>query len=103
MRLKLMLICLAMIAPIDRVVAQSCCTPATTLSHHRAAILNGEIVGGDDHRLLEFLTRYPDTKIVMLDSPGGLLITGLAIGRIIHSMGLQTVWRATINASLLAP
>ena len=54
-------------------------------------LLNGQIEDGDDQRFethLSSMSNQPD--LIALHSPGGLVMTGLSIGRIIRKGGLST-------------
>jgi hypothetical protein len=88
--MRLLLICLLLLASIGSAAAQSCCSPGTTLDNKGTVILDGQIVQGDEGRLLQFLARNPGTILMELNSPGGSLRTGMAIGRIVGAAHLQT-------------
>jgi hypothetical protein len=88
--MRLLLICLLLLASIGSAAAQSCCSPGTTSDNKRTVILNGPIVPGDEGHLLQFLARNPGTILMELNSPGGSLRTGMAIGRIVYAAHLET-------------
>lgn len=54
--------------------------------------LDGEIGGDDDKRLEMFLKQnnVPESSMVVLNSPGGSLLGGIALGRVIRKFGLNT-------------
>lgn len=61
-------------------------------------IVSGELEAGDDERF-ELLTRDSTEVQVVLNSPGGNLMAGIGIGRIVRSRGYRT---AVLNGSVCA-
>lgn len=52
--------------------------------------LEGAFTLGAKQLLRRSLDRHPGVRLVELDSPGGLVVEGLAIGRLIEARGLDT-------------
>lgn len=52
--------------------------------------LEGAFTLGAKQLLRQSLDRHPGVRLVELDSPGGLVVEGLAIGRLIEARGLDT-------------
>lgn len=71
-------------------------------SSHKFIVLSGEIRSGDADKFSDAASRVKDA-IVILDSPGGSVLDGLAIGRIIRSKQYATaVPERTLCASSCA-
>lgn len=57
---------------------------------HTTILISGEIFRGDDERFATVAGTAPDETIVVMDSPGGNLVTGLRIGSAIRMRAWKT-------------
>jgi|GEM_PF-1955465 hypothetical protein len=58
--------------------------------NHRTLVVEGQIGEGDYERFRQALAQVPGVEDIVLNSPGGILDEGLAIGRLIRSRHLTT-------------
>jgi hypothetical protein len=58
-----------------------------------AIAFRGEMIEGDAFRLKSYISRLPlkKTTAIYLDSPGGVFMEGMDIGRFLHRAGIRTV------------
>jgi hypothetical protein len=69
-----------------------------------AIAFRGEIVEGDAFRLKSYISKLPmkKTTAIYLESPGGLFMEGMDIGRFLHRAGIRTVTEGRAASCLSA-
>lgn len=65
----------------------------TTLpgSNHKALVVSGQLDHGDDYRFIRLALETPETKSVLLSSPGGSLDAGLVMAAAFRRMNFVTI------------
>lgn len=68
-----------------------------------AIAFRGEIVEGDAFRLKSYISKLPmkKTTAIYLESPGGLFMEGMDIGRFLHRAGIRTVTEGRAASCLI--
>ena len=61
-------------------------------NHQSVVFVEGSFAAGDARRFAEWFSKLPEPQptIVLLDSPGGILIEGMLLGQMFRKVGLAT-------------